>query len=132
MRYRPAIGSDGKPCWLEEPDYVIVLGEPGTKPVWCVMIPIAYNDRTPIPREVRERWLDIVIQKCGGWTAHAAAKGAWLDKGAKQDEDMVPIHIAGSEQEIKVIVSFALEMFQQNEILSYKVADRCEFTKRER
>ena len=78
-----------------------------------LLIPTHYNNGEEIPFEYRQIFLrEIGRRGIGGYTIMPTAMGVWGD----QQEGMTPILIAGDEQTIRNLASFAGGLFSQEAI----------------
>jgi hypothetical protein len=95
------------------------------KAVWRVMVPVYYNDGRRIPDRVHLEWQDELVKISRGWTMHATALGAWLEDGASlpQIEDMRPVDILCTEEQLDAIIDLSGRLYKQKEVFAYKVTE---------
>lgn len=94
------------------------------KGVWRIMVPKKDNRRQPFSRRERKEWEDAVINIAGGWTIQPLARGAWVDDdGRVRPENMAPVDILCTDEQIRSIIDMTGHRFGQEVVLAYKISE---------
>ena len=107
-------------------------------PLWEILVPhrmgkhdlYRQNNLLPksgaiVPVPYHRVWDQKVREITGGLTICKAAKGQWVDnEGRVDNEIMIPVRIACSEEQITQIAEMTLEYYQQKAILVSLISER--------
>lgn len=93
-----------------------------------ILIPVNYNDGTPIPDYLRQEWIRYATVLAGGSTVRPNVRGQWYYNGHTYDEPMTPVQIAVPAPEgLDELVTLAKEWFQQETIMYYVISNEVYF-----
>jgi hypothetical protein len=93
------------------------------KPMWEILIP-AYDDKEEFTIDHHKVFDGFVKEKAGGITILRGAKGEWISpEGELYKDKIIPCRICCSFGDIKSIMEFALEHYNQKTIMAYKISD---------
>jgi hypothetical protein len=111
------------------------------KVLYEILVPEYFNDGKKVPLLHHIKWDKFVKNITGGLTILKPAKGIWYDKS----ESMIPVRMMCDEPEIyfhgieptgdfdkrqiKKIVAFTLDHYQQDAIMHYKISDDVHITR---
>jgi len=69
-----------------------------------VLLPLAFNDGSLVPLEVRDSILEEMYLLCGGYTVAGTVKGAFrMPDGSKQVEELLEVWLAVEEAELQAL-----------------------------
>lgn len=69
-----------------------------------VLLPLAFNDGSLVPGEVRDSILEEMYVLCGGYTVAGTVKGAFrMPDGSKQVEDLLEVWLAVEEGDLPAL-----------------------------
>lgn len=90
-------------------------------PVWEILVPVAYNDGTPVTsHETLEAW---IVQLVGGLTKLPVVDGWWESPcGKVYAERMIPYRVACDGAQIDRIATVVGIMYKQLAVMFHMVA----------
>ena len=93
------------------------------KKMWEILVP-ASNRNEKFSYEHHKEWDAFVGQYSNGITVLRGAKGEWKSPNGEVFRDrMIPCRIICTEEEIKKIVRFTIEHYNQEAVLAYELSD---------
>ncbi len=108
--------------------------------LWEILVPVEFNcptyeERgfTPTKEGSLERWHGMfdsfVRDLVGGFTImKPTKKGSWTSQHAHTyDEQMIPVRIACTKEQIETIAAFAKTHYSQETVMYYKLSDEVYF-----
>jgi len=94
-----------------------------TLKVWCIYVPTLMGTRF-VRTKHHKRWDTYVRKITGGLTILAPSKGQWVnDDDEVIEERILPVNIACTDEQLKLIVEFSLKHYKQDALMYYKVSD---------
>lgn len=91
---------------------------------WEVLVPTVRNNGRPIRTRFHNVWDAGVEKICGGMTIYHPAKGSWLHEDKQYKERMIPVRVLATDEQIRRVVAFTAEYYDQIEVLAYRVSDK--------
>lgn len=93
--------------------------------LWEVLVPRVLNSGVEIELAHHKQWDENVRQIAGGLTILKTAKGVWESSDGKIfREEMIPVRIACTEEQINQIISLTIEHHDQEAVMAYRVSDK--------
>lgn len=97
---------------------------PTPKCLWEILVPTIRNNGKPYRLRFHRVWDQKVKQISGGLTILQKIKGHWINPaGTLFVEDMIPVRILATREEIEKIIDFTIPYYEQEAVLAYKVSD---------
>ena len=89
-----------------------------------ILIPTVMNGH-PVRTKHHKQWDKFVRKLTTGLTILKPAKGQWVDESTDtlHEERMIPVKIACTAHQLKMIINFTLSHYNQIAVLAYKVSD---------
>jgi hypothetical protein len=88
--------------------------------LWAIVVPLCYNDGSPIPRTITQQFEVAIRQVSGGLTRINNTTGIW----GEQKEMGSVWQFISTPQEVGRLIALAKILFVQHAIMAYKVSDR--------
>jgi hypothetical protein len=93
--------------------------------LWEVLVPRVLNTGVQIPLSHHQRWDENVRKIAGGLTILKTAKGVWESPDGKIfREEMIPVRISCTEEQIEQIIVLTIEHYDQEAVMAYRVSDK--------
>ncbi len=93
------------------------------KVMWEILVP-ASNRKDKFSYDHHKAWDAFVNQFSNGMTVLRGAKGEWqAPDGTICNDRMIPIRIICTEEEIRKIIRFTIEHYNQEAVLAYQLSD---------
>lgn len=94
--------------------------------LWEILVPTQYNGwgSKQIPVDVHREWDKFVRNLSGGLTILTPVKGEWDHEDKTIRESMIPVRIACSEEQIRLIIDFTLAHYKQKAVMAYRLSDK--------
>lgn len=91
--------------------------------MWEILVP-ASSKELEFTYDHHKQWDEFVISISGGITIMKTARGQWISPDNIRFRDrMIPVRIKCSKRQIRRIVDFTINHYQQEAVLAYKVSD---------
>jgi len=88
--------------------------------MWCIFVPTVRNNGRPYRKRYHKVWDVKVRAITNGLTIMAPSKGQWVSpNGELFEERMIPVHIAATEEQMKVISNLTLDYYSDQEAILY-------------
>lgn len=101
------------------------------KSLWEILVPKYSNEKKEFPLKHHHLWDEKVRKIAGGVTILKTAKGQWINtKGKLFAEEMIPVRIYCTEEEIEKIIRFTLEHYNQEAVMAYELSSNVKVVKR--
>lgn len=88
-----------------------------------ILIPAENKAGIEWPKWFHKKWDEEVSKICGGLTILSSVKGQWLDRNQTFCEVMIPVRIACSQDQIRIIAELTAKHYYQKSIMYYKISD---------
>ena len=99
--------------------------------LWEILVP-NFLDGKKLDLPFHWAWDKEVKKISGGLTVLKPVKGRWTNDGGNAvHEQMIPVRIACTKQQINEIAKFTLEYYKQDAVMYYKVSNEVNFIRRE-
>ncbi len=99
--------------------------------LWEVLVPRVLNSGVEIALSHHKQWDENIRQIAGGLTILKTAKGVWESPdGQIFREEMIPVRIACTEEQINQIINLTIEHYDQEAVMAYRVSDKVIITHR--
>lgn len=96
--------------------------------LWEILVPASSPGKPWIDYTHHKSWDEFVKNIAGGLTVMRGAKGEWISpKGELFKDRMIPVRIACSADEIKVIAEFTLKHYDEEAVMYYKISNEVHF-----
>lgn len=83
-----------------------------------ILIPVASNEGIAFDKDHNEKWADMVLKLAGGLTIFGPVDGYWRSpSGEVFKEQMMPVRIACSQEQIEQIADFSASHYKQQAIM---------------
>lgn len=93
--------------------------------LWEIMVPTIRNDGKPIKTRFHRVWDKKVYDITGGLTIMTPAKGKWVSPtGRLFAERMIPVRIACTEEQIRIIVKMTIRYYEQEAVMAYLISNQ--------
>lgn len=93
-------------------------------PLYEILIPTVHPDNTEILPVYRDVWIEKITEIAGGLTVLSDAKGTWTTPDGKMCfENMIPVLINCTPEQINKIIDFTLAYYQQEAVFAFKMTD---------
>jgi len=94
------------------------------KSLYEILIPVVANDGQTFCAEHNECWRKMVRGLCNGLTVFQQVSGEWVSpNGQLFAEQMVPVRVLATANDIKRISDYSAKHYQQEAIMFHKVTD---------
>lgn len=91
--------------------------------IWEILIPKYSNEGIEYPVEYHKLWDEKIRQLAGGITILKTAKGQWISpNGQLFVEEMIPVRIYCSEENIEKIIGYTLQHYEQKAVFAYEIS----------
>lgn len=101
---------------------IIFSGDEKKNKMWEILVP-ASNKEQEFTYEHHKKWDEYVKTLAGGLTILKTAKGEWINLEGKLFKDrVIPVRIKCRKKDIKKIIKFTIEHYNQEAVLAYKVS----------
>jgi hypothetical protein len=91
--------------------------------LWEILVPRYSNDGLEYAVEYHRVWDDRVREIAGGMTIFRTAKGQWVNpEGMAFIEEMIPVRVYCSEDNIEEIIRMTMEYYRQEAVLAYEIS----------
>lgn len=91
--------------------------------LWEILVPVCMNDGHKIEIEHHKKWDKFVQELTNGLTIQKTSKGIWLKSVEdKYEEEMIPVKIACTKKQIKIISDYTAKHYEQKAIMSYPIS----------
>jgi hypothetical protein len=101
------------------------------KEKYVLLLPLTYNDRTPIPKSVRDHVFDELFVLAGGYHVAGVGRGAYrMKNGSKQVDHSLEVWVAVEEEDVpalKQLVAKVALMLNQESIYLERTGGSVEF-----
>lgn len=88
------------------------------------MVPCQYNDGKPVRTRHHQEWDKYVRKFTGGLTVYQPAVGQWVHKDQVYHERMIPVRIACTENQLRLIARFTMRHYKQLAVFAYVVSEK--------
>lgn len=89
-----------------------------------ILIPVRDNDKLEFGFSHNVNWDNAVLVIAGGLTKYPPVKGQWISNSNELfSEDMIPVRIACSEEQIEEIADFTAKHYKQLAVMYYLVSN---------
>lgn len=103
------------------------------KELWEILVPKYSNNNVEYTLDYHHKWDEQVRNIAGGITILRTAKGHWVNPGGNIFvEEMIPVRIYCSEQNIEKIIDLTLEHYEQEAVFAYKISSEVKVKRRKR
>ncbi|MBI4441238.1 hypothetical protein HY639_03660 [Candidatus Woesearchaeota archaeon] len=93
------------------------------KTLWEILVPRYSNKGEEYPLSHHHAWDEKVKAIAGGMTILKPAKGHWVNPHGKLfSEEMIPVRIYCTEQEIDLIIDMTLVHYGQEAVMAYELS----------
>lgn len=93
-----------------------------------ILIPVNYNDGTPIPEYLRQEWIRNATALAGGSTVLPEVQGKWYQNDFLYAEPMTPVRIALADGfSLGTLIEDAKRWFHQEVIMYYVLSTEVHF-----
>ena len=94
------------------------------KKLWEILVPNFAKDGTKYALDHHHKWDEKVKEIAGGITILKPAKGIWISPVGKLfREEMIPVRIYCTEEDIESIIAFTLTYYDQEVVMAYEVSN---------
>ncbi|MBT7706346.1 hypothetical protein HN747_02765 [archaeon] len=94
-----------------------------TPKLWEILLPTHSNDGKEYTIEHHRKWGEKAKQVSGGITFLGAVKGSWKSpQGHIFEEEMLPVRIRCTSEEIKKISNYTLKHYSQETVWAYEIS----------
>lgn len=91
--------------------------------LWEILVPRFSNEGIEYTIEYHREWDETVRDIAGGITILKTGKGHWINpEGKTFIEEMIPVRIYCSEENIETIMQHTLEYYYQEAVFAYEVS----------
>jgi hypothetical protein len=96
-----------------------------TDQLWEILVPSVANDGAKYSLDHHKFWDRQVRDISGGLTVLKPAKGHWRppESAEYQVEEMIPVRLLCTREQIERVVDFTLEHYDQKAVLAYRISD---------
>jgi len=94
------------------------------KKLWEILVPVAYNGVGTVRKKHHRKWDAKVSKIAGGLTIFKPKKGQWFSENKLFKDLMIPVRIAATEKEIKLIAKLTAKHYEQKAIMYYLISDK--------
>jgi len=102
------------------------------KKLWEILVPNFSNEGVKYHIEFHRKWDESVRQIAGGLTILRRAKGHWVNpEGKVFVEEMIPVRIYCTEDEIDRIMDHTIKYYDQEAVLAYEISSNVKLKSRE-
>lgn len=99
--------------------------------LWEILAPKYSNEKKEFSLKHHHSWDSKVRQIAGGVTILKTAKGQWINtKGKLFAEEMIPVRIYCTEEEIEKIIQLTIEHYSQEAVMAYELSSNVKVVKR--
>lgn len=96
--------------------------------MWEIYVPVSYIDKKgkgfDWPVDHHQKWDAKVRDISGGLTIFKPVKGQWIHPlGHLQTEEVIPVRIACSKKQFRMIINMTLDHYNQKEVLGFKFGE---------
>lgn len=90
-----------------------------------ILIPTKFEDTgNVVSLDHHQAWDTVVLRIAGGMTIiRSTAIGRWIHDGKLYEDNVIPVRIACSKDDIEDIARFTKEFYRQLAIMYYKISD---------
>lgn len=100
------------------------FGESSKKKLWEILVPASSKEQE-FKFEHHKMWDEYVKSLAGGLTVLKTGKGQWISPDGKLFKDrVIPVRIMCKKKQIKKIIKFTIEHYNQEAVLAYKVSNK--------
>lgn len=101
----------------------------GPATLWEILVPKGIHPYGRCwPLEHHQKWDDYVDSISGGLTVMKLSRGSWRDEtGGRVKEEMIPVRIACSADQIETIAKFTKYHYDQEKVMYFKLSDEVHF-----
>jgi hypothetical protein len=95
------------------------------KSLWEILVPRYTNERYEFSVDYHNRWDQYVRGIANGLTILRTAKGQWISpENELFCEEMIPVRVYCSREEIDKIVDFTLGYYVQKAVMAYEISSK--------
>ena len=95
------------------------------KTLWEILVPRYSNEKKEFSLEHHRQWDEEVRVIAGGVTILRTAKGQWINpEGKIFIEEMIPVRVYCTEDEIEKIMDYTRVHYSQEAIFAYEVSNK--------
>ncbi len=92
--------------------------------LWEILTPTHFDDnKEEIPEEHHQEWRRLVREVSGGLTMLRSATGQWVNLGEVQQENVIPVRLIATREQMEKIAKFTASHYRQKVIMVYKISD---------
>lgn len=91
--------------------------------LWEILVPTMRNDGRPIRTRYHRVWDKEIMTISGGMTILDPGKGRWIHRETEFKERMIPVRIMCNADEIRRVMDFTMEYYDQIAVMAYRVSD---------
>ena len=96
--------------------------------LWEIIVPTQFDDtKEDIPVEHHREWDRLVREISGGLTMLRSATGQWVQAGQVQQENVIPVRLIATREQIEEIAKFTARHYRQRVAMVYKISDEVLF-----
>ena len=94
------------------------------KQLWEILVPTTFNDGVSISLKHHKKWDELVMAIAGGLTIMRPSKGRWTTSSGEEFlEDMIPVRILCTREQIEEIIQLTLGHYEQKAVLAFRVSN---------
>ena len=91
--------------------------------LWEILVPKIFNNGVEVPVSHHHAWDEKVGEIAGGLTILKPATGIWTNPaGEIFKEAMIPVRIACTEKQIRIIINFTIIHYNQQAVMAYRIS----------
>jgi hypothetical protein len=92
--------------------------------VWEILVPYKMG-RKNVQVPYHKIWDEFVRNIAGGLTIQKVSKGQWISPSGKLHKElMIPVKIACTESQIRLIADFTLKHYRQEAVFLMRISDK--------
>ena len=96
--------------------------------LWEILVPTQFDDtKEEIAAEHHRDWDRRVREVSGGLTMLRSATGQWVHLGEVQQENVIPVRLIATREQMEEIAKFTARHYRQKVIMVYKISDEVLF-----
>ena len=93
--------------------------------LWEILVPTVMGDTgKPIRTRYHRVWDAYVRSLSDGLTILTPARGQWVYESKLFEERVIPVRIACSEEQIRLIIDHTIKYYKQIAVMAYKLSER--------
>lgn len=91
--------------------------------LWEILVPTVRNNGRPFHTRFHRVWDKEVMSISGGMTIFDPGKGRWTHRDQTFKERMIPVRIMCTAEEIRKVMDYTMEYYDQIAVMAYRISD---------